>query len=70
MNEDELKELIQPAEQRNVTIQYNLGNAHWVGDSVKGNLEKAKYWYRKAAANGHSEAQHRLNELKKETSNA
>ena len=39
------------------TQQYNLARVYELGTMVSGCLEKAEYWYRKAAFNGNQNAQ-------------
>jgi len=34
--------------------QYDLGQLHWYGDTVKRDAAKAVEWFRKSAAQGHA----------------
>ena len=44
----------------NADEQYELGRKYWKGDGVPQDIEKAAYWFIKAAEQGNAEAQFRL----------
>ena len=45
------------AEQGHKIAQNNLGNAYYLGDGVARDPARAAYWFEKAAAQGHADAQ-------------
>ena len=53
----------QAAEQGDVMAQYNLGVMYYEGTGIKIDRKKAKEWLRKAAAQGHQEAQAALDSI-------
>ena len=57
------------AELGNPEAQYNLGVMYDRGIFVEKDIDKAKYWYEKAAANGWANAQYNLNNLLKQQAN-
>src|SRR5687767_4482011 len=44
----------------NIELQYNLALLYENGEGTEKNLEKAFYWYQKAAENGYIDAQYNL----------
>ena len=52
------------AERGHVEAQYLLAGMYAEGHGTERDMELALQWYQKAAANGHSDAQQRLLELK------
>jgi uncharacterized protein (TIGR02145 family) len=63
----DISSLISQAEQGDAEAQYNLGVAYVKGDGVSFDVEKAKYWYAKAANNGHVVAKLILEQLAETT---
>ena len=53
-NESSLNQNLEDAD---ADMQFNIGNCYYFGDGVEENLEKAVYWYSKAAEQGNAEAQ-------------
>lgn len=51
------------AEQNIIAAQYNLGICYKNGDGVPQSNKEAKYWFRKAAAQGDRDAQIMLEKL-------
>ena len=51
------------ANQGNAQAQYNLGNLYKEGKGVVTNSQTTKYWYEKAAGQGHKEAKKALDEI-------
>jgi len=60
--------VIQRAQQGDAESQYQLGLWHWEGDArlVKKDAARAVEWLGKAAAQGHAEAQKKLDEMRSE----
>ena len=55
---------VKAAEMGYAPAQYEVGEFYYYGISVSGeDMGKAKYWYSKAAAQGHAEAQFALSRL-------
>ena len=55
-------ELIRLAEQGNADAQYNLGKCYQNGNGVPKNIQTAIYWYGKAMAQGHADAESAMND--------
>lgn len=64
--EEAHKNIVKAADLEYSEAEYNLGYMYYNGISVKKDKEKAKYWFKKAAAQGYSDAQYYLNVLSEE----
>lgn len=62
----EIKELLQRAEQKDVTAQYELATKLFTGEEVFQNKEESLKWFIEAANNGLPEAQYTLGALYEE----
>ena len=60
VDEDDVAELRQAAQQGNASAQYALGIAYATGKGVPQEDAQALVWYRRAAEQGHEKAQHNL----------
>lgn len=60
MANDEIKELMEAAEQGDVIAQYNLAVSYQEGEGVEENPELAFKWFLKAAEQGDSDAQYQV----------
>jgi len=49
-------EIKKAAEDGHIDVQHNLATLYYNGEGTEKNLEKAFYWYQKAAENGSIEA--------------
>ncbi len=65
-NNELFKKTIKEAEQGNANAQYNLAVIYHIGEKVDENYKEAIKWYTKAAKQGHSEAQKKLNQINQE----
>jgi hypothetical protein len=57
---DAEKKFLDAAKKGDAEAQYNLGACYEFGGGAEKNVDRAKEWYRKAAAKGHKKAQERL----------
>ncbi len=64
MNNKMMKELIRAANEGDVEAQNCLGSIYRSGEGVEKDLEKALYWYEKAAKQGDIEAQEIITQIK------
>ena len=60
MLEEQLQARLQRAEQGDVTAQYAVGDMYFKGRGTVVDLEQARIWLERAAANGHRKAEFRL----------
>ena len=56
----DVRKLTWEAERGNATAQYDLSFAYLKGDGVKEDFDKAMYWLKKSANQGHSIAENDL----------
>jgi len=60
---DAEKKFLDAAKKGDAEAQYSLGACYEFGGGAEKNVDRAKEWYRKAAAQGHQKAQERLRVL-------
>ena len=59
--EADINAIIEKAKTGNVNAQYTLGGYYFLGSNgVEQSYSKAAYWYKKAAEQGHSNAQYNI----------
>ncbi|WP_253250212.1 tetratricopeptide repeat protein [Salmonella enterica] len=61
--ETSLDELQQQADRGDMNAQFQLGRKYHIGDGVERDVEKAVFWYQKAAAQGSAKATNNLGVL-------
>lgn len=59
-NPNDLKQLENNALQGNIDAQYNLGRYYFERREIKGNIDKAFYWFDKVAENSNAEIQYEI----------